>query len=125
MAHFAELDENNIVKRVIVVNNQELLDKDGKEQEILGQAFCMNLFGGRWVQTSYNGRIRNNFAGKGFTYNQSLDAFVSPKPYNSWILNEETAQWEAPVAYPTDADSDTYFTWDEDTTSWKVVEPAE
>lgn len=122
MAHFAELDENNIVKRVIVVNNQELLDKNGKEQEILGQAFCMNLFGGRWVQTSYNGNLRKNFAGKGFTYNESLDAFVPPKPYNSWILNEETAQWEAPVAYPTD---DQNYTWDEDTTSWKVLEPTE
>ena len=75
MAHFAELDENNVVLRVIVINNAELLDANGAEQEALGQAFCTNLLGGNWKQTSYNGNIRKNFAGVGFTYNPVLDEF--------------------------------------------------
>jgi hypothetical protein len=78
MAHFAELDENNVVLRVIVVNNTELLDADGAEQEALGQAFCINLLGGNWKQTSYNGNMRKNFAGQGFIYDPVLDEFVLP-----------------------------------------------
>lgn len=77
MAHFAELDKNNAVLRVIVVNNTELLDADGAEQEALGQAFCTNLLGGNWKQTSYNAAFRKNFAGVGFTYNPVLDEFNS------------------------------------------------
>ena len=76
MSHFAELDENNVVLRVIVVNNTELLDANGVEQEVLGQAFCTNLFGGNWKQTSYNGNIRKRYAGVGFTYDPTLDEFV-------------------------------------------------
>ena len=76
MSHFAELDENNVVLRVIVVNNTELLDANGVEQEALGQAFCTNLFGGNWKQTSYNGNIRKKYAGVGFTYDPTLDEFV-------------------------------------------------
>lgn len=76
MSHFAELDENNVVLRVIVVNNTELLDANGVEQETLGQAFCTNLFGGNWKQTSYNGNIRKRYAGVGFTYDPTLDEFV-------------------------------------------------
>ena len=76
MSHFAELDENNVVLRVIVVNNTELLDANGVEQEALGQAFCTNLFGGNWKQTSYNGNIRKRYAGVGFTYDPTLDEFV-------------------------------------------------
>lgn len=79
MAHFAELDENNVVLRVIVVHNNELLDADGVEQETLGQAFCTNLLGGNWKQTSYNGSFRKNYAGIGFTYDPTLDEFVQPK----------------------------------------------
>ena len=77
MAHFAELDENNVVLRVIVVHNNELLDADGVEQEALGQAFCTNLLGGNWKQTSYNGTFRKNFAGLGYTYDPVLDEFVA------------------------------------------------
>jgi hypothetical protein len=76
MAHFAKLDENNVVLQVIVVHNNELLDADGVEQEALGQAFCTNLLGGNWKQTSYNGNIRKNYAGVGFTYNPALDEFI-------------------------------------------------
>ena len=78
MAHFAEIGVDNIVLTVVVVHNNELLDSDGVEQESLGIEFCRTLFGGTWVQTSYNGNIRKNFAGKGFTYDSSKDAFIPP-----------------------------------------------
>jgi hypothetical protein len=119
MAHFAELGIDNIVLRVIVVNNQELLDEGGVEQESKGVDFCRTLFGGTWVQTSYNRTMRKNFAGKGFTYNSSLDAFIPPKPFNSWALNEETCVWEAPTPPPDDADR---YTWDEDSQTWIASE---
>jgi hypothetical protein len=115
MAHFAELDDNNIVKQVIVVHNNELLDESGNESEQKGIDFCINLFGGRWVQTSYNGNIRKNYAGQGYLYDPIRDAFVPPQPYPSWLLDEQTCQWEAPVAYPTDG---SLYSWNEETTSW-------
>ena len=118
MAHFAELGIDNIVQRVIVVHNNELLDGDGVEQESLGVAFCQGLFGGTWVQTSYNGNMRKNFAGNGYTYDSTRDAFIAPKPYASWVLNEETCRWEAPTPIPTDGQR---YQWNEDTTSWDVV----
>lgn len=95
MAHFAELDENNIVKQVIVVHNNELLDESGIESEQKGIDFCTNLLGGRWIQTSYNHNIRKNFAGPEFLYDPIRDAFITPKPTNgNWVLNEETCRWE-------------------------------
>jgi hypothetical protein len=118
MAHFAELDESNIVKQVIVVHNNELLDENGIESEAKGIEFCQSLFGGNWIQTSYNGNIRKNYAGVGMIYDESRDAFIAPKPFESWILNKETCLWEAPVPYPTD---DKFYTWDEPTTSWVEV----
>ncbi len=120
MAHFAEIGLNNKVLRVIVVDNKELLSKkyeDVTEYEEIGAEFCRNLFGGTWVQTSYNGNMRKNFAGAGFTYNSELDAFISPKPFESWVLNEDTCLWEAPVEMPQDDNS---YTWDEDSLSWQV-----
>lgn len=94
MAHFAELDETNIVKQVIVIHNNELLD-NGAESEAKGAAFCQSLFGGTWVQTSYNGNIRKNFAGIGFTYDPIRDAFIAPKPAEgNWELDEDTCQWK-------------------------------
>ena len=94
MAHFAEIDENNIVLRVIVVANEELLDSQNVEQEALGAAFCISLFGGgTWKQTSYNNNIRKNYAGVGYTFDQSRDAFIPPKPDGDWVLDEETCQW--------------------------------
>ena len=103
MAHFAELDENNVVIRVNVVNNSELF-VDGVESEEKGVQFLRDLYGNNanWKQTSYNGNFRKNYAGIGYTFNADLDAFVPPKPYASWVLNETTAQWEAPVAMPDD-----------------------
>lgn len=115
MAHFAELDENNVVLRVIVVGNADTSDANGVEKESIGAAFCERLFGGTWIKTSYNGNIRKNYAGIGSTYDSQRDAFIAPKPYTSWVLNEDTCTWDAPVAYPTDGKM---YSWDEETTSW-------
>ena len=117
MAHFAKL-ENNIVTQVIVVANQDILDENGQESEQKGIDFCSNLLGGTWIQTSYNGNIRKNYAGIGYKYDPALDAFIPPQPFASWVLDETTAQWKAPVAMPTD---DKLYTWDEDTTSWLEI----
>ena len=122
MAHFAKLDENNVVTQVIVVANKDTSDASGVEKEHIGAAFCERLFGGTWKQTSYNGNMRKNYAGIGFSYNADIDAFVPPKPFASWTLNNDTAQWEAPVAMPDDGQE---YAWNEETTSWDVVaEPA-
>lgn len=118
MAHFAEIDSNNVVLRVIVVSNKDTSDANGVEKEHIGAAFCERLFGGDWVQTSYNGTFRKNYAGIGFTYRADIDAFVSPQPYPSWVLNEGTAQWEAPVPYPDDGKR---YVWNENTLSWVEV----
>lgn len=118
MAHFAEIDENKEVIRIIVVNNEVLLDSNGDEQESLGVTFCNNLLGGTWKQTSYNNNIRKNYASIGFTYDSGRDAFIPPKPYASWVLNETTCQWEAPVAVPVD---DNMYEWNESTTSWDRI----
>ena len=117
MAHFAQLDQNNIVTQVIVVANEELLDND-IESESKGIEFCTNLLGGTWKQTSYNAKIRKNYAGVGYTYDETLDAFIPPKPFASWVLVEDTCQWKAPVDMPTD---DKKYSWDEPTTSWKEI----
>jgi hypothetical protein len=118
MAHFAELDENNVVKQVIVVHNNELLDENGNESEAKGIAFCVNLLGGTWIQTSYNGNIRKNFAGINFIYDPIRNAFIAPKPYDSWVLNENTCQWESLIPYPID---EKVYYWDEATTNWIEV----
>jgi len=114
MAHFAQLDEQNIVMQVIVVANQELL-QDGIESEEKGIAFCQSLLGGVWKQTSYNGNMRKNYAGIGYIYDSQRDAFIALQPYPSWTLVEETCRWIAPVAYPTDGK---LYNWDENTLSW-------
>ena len=117
MAHFAHLNETNQVIRVSVVNNDVITDSDGNEQEQLGVDFLTQLNSGLgwYKQTSYNGSFRKNYAGVGFTYDSTRDAFIPPQPFNSWTLNEDTCIYEAPVPYPTD---DLMYTWDEDTTSW-------
>lgn len=121
MAHFAQLDENNVVTQVIVVHNNELLD-NGVEREELGVAFCKSLFGAdtRWIQTSYNGNIRKNYAGVGYTYDTALDAFVTPKPeaFPSFVLDAELAQWVPPVPKPTDGKD---YAWSEKDQVWKEV----
>lgn len=126
MAHFAQLDENNVVTQVIVVSNNELLDASGQEREEMGIGFCQRLFGGNWKQTSYNHNFRKRYAGIGYTYNAELDAFVPPKPFASWVLDTEEANWKAPVAMPADAgqgDPPKRYYWNEDTTSWVEAVP--
>jgi hypothetical protein len=114
MAHFAKI-EDNLVTQVIVVDNSDILDGDGNESEALGVEICQNLLGGTWVQTSYNGNIRKNYAGIGYTYDSTRDAFIDPSPYASWVLNETTCKYEAPIAYPSDGK---HYKWNEETTSW-------
>jgi hypothetical protein len=114
MAHFAELDNNNVVLQVIVIDNKDTADANGVEKEHIGAAFCERLFGGNWKQTSYNGNIRKNYAGIGYTYREDIDAFVPPQPYSSWVLNNK-AQWEAPVPMPTD---DKMYSWNEEQQIW-------
>jgi hypothetical protein len=100
MAHFVELDNDNNVLKVIVVDNNDILDENGNESEEIGINFCTRLLGGIWKQTSYNGNFRKNYAGIGYKYDEERDAFIPPKPFESWILNEETCQWVAPIPYP-------------------------
>jgi hypothetical protein len=124
VAHFAEIGLNNTVLRVIVVHNNELLDEHGVEQEAKGAEFCRNLFGGTWVQTSYNGNKRKNYAGQGFTYDSTRDAFIPPKPFASWLLNEDTCQWYAPVPFPTDIGTPEAlkrYVWNEDAQQWDLL----
>jgi hypothetical protein len=114
MAHFAHI-ENNIVTQVIVVDNSDILDEQGNESEAVGIQFCTDLLGGTWVQTSYNGNIRKNYAGINYTYDNTRDAFIEPQPYPSWILDEDTCRYEAPIPYPTDG---LMYSWDEETLNW-------
>ena len=116
MAHFAQLDENNTVTQVIVVHNNDC-QINGVETEEAGVVFCKSLFGPttKWKQTSYNASIRKNYAGIGFTYDAQRDAFIPPRPYASWILNEETCQWQAPVPYPDDG---ARYAWSEESGAW-------
>jgi hypothetical protein len=122
MAHFAEIDPAGLVLRVVVVHNNELLDENGVEQEAKGTEFCRTLFGGTWLQTSYNGNKRKNYAGVGFTYDSQRDAFIPPKPFPSWVLDEATCHWKASVPYPTDNEQ---YAWDETTLSWSVTWPTQ
>lgn len=118
MAHFAEIGPDGVVQRIIVVNNSELLDESGVEQEAKGQEFCRSLLGGTWVQTSYNGKFRKNFAGIGYTYDSVRDAFIPPKPYQSWVLEEQACVWVAPVSAPEDGKP---YRWDEGAVSWVEI----
>jgi len=118
MAHFAQLNENNVVLQVIVVHNNDCKDENGNECEAVGAAFCQNLLGGNWKQTSYNANIRKNYAGIGYTYDSGRDAFIPEKPFASWVLNETYCKWEAPVPLPADEKN---YLWDESTISWIEV----
>lgn len=116
MAHFAELDENNIVKKVIVVNDNDCDGGEFPKSEESGINFCKSLLGQDtiWKQTSYNNNFRYNYAGIGFYYDEVNDAFISPKPFDSWVL-DNNFKWKAPVEYPND---DALYSWDEETLSW-------
>jgi hypothetical protein len=116
MAYFAQLDENNIVVNIIKIDNSDCL-LDGIEDELTGISFCNLLIPGIWIQTSYNDRIRKNYAGIGYSYDPELDAFIPPQPFTSWSLNEDTCQWVPPVPKPNEG----YYSWDDETTSWKEL----
>ncbi len=115
MAYFAQLDHNNVVLQVISINNKNAPDPF-PESELSGQAFMASLcLDGVWRQTSYNGNFRKNYAGIGYTYDPVRDAFIPPKPYLSWLLDENTCLWQPPVPYPTDGQD---YDWNEETKSW-------
>ena len=126
MAHFAKLGTGNIVEKVISINNAVITDSNGVEQEQLGVDFINKLYNTRdvWKQTSYNGNIRKNYAGVGYQYDQQRDAFIPPKPFNSWVLNETTCLWEAPVAKPEltqeQIDNNNYYSWNESIVNWEI-----
>jgi len=117
MAHFAKLDSENKVVHISVVDNWNCVDSNGNEREEIGIAYLKSIHGQDtiWKQTSFNGSIRKNFAGLDSTYDEGRDAFISPKPLNSWVLNETTCKWQPPVAKPTDNKK---YRWNEETTSW-------
>lgn len=119
MAHFAKLDDNNVVLEVNVVNNSDCGDLPFPESEPVGVAFLTYWSGGytNWKQTSYNHSFRKNYAGIGFVYDQTLDAFIPPKTFPSWLFNTDTCRWEPPIPYPTDGNM---YVWDEDTKSWII-----
>ena len=130
MASFAKIGSNNEVIEVLSVHNNELLDSNGVEQEINGIDFLTNLTGySVWKQTSYNTfsnthklngtPFRKNHAGIGYTYDKDRDAFIAPKPFDSWSLDEDTCIWEAPVAMP---DDDNMYTWNETNQTWDLIE---
>ena len=115
MAHFAKLDDNNIVVDVLVVNNDVILKADGTESELKGKQFLNATFGeSKWVQTSYNSNFRKQYAGIGYKYDSINDVFIAPKPFSSWTL-DDNFDWQAPTPYPNDGD---IYIWDEETTSW-------
>ena len=121
MAHFAKLGVGNIVETVEVVSNNVLLDKNGKEQEELGVNFLREFYNephAQWFQTSYNYNFRKNYAGIGFTYDTERNAFIAPKPYNSWTLNETTCMWDPPVPRPESGS----YSWNETTKQWDLDE---
>tara|TARA_R110000737_G_scaffold134607_1_gene165956 strand:- start:325 stop:717 length:393 start_codon:yes stop_codon:yes gene_type:complete len=130
MAHFAKIGLNNKVINVVAVDNRNLEDSNGIEQEQNGINFLESITGwSLWVQTSYNTikgihklngtPLRKNYAGIGYTYDEDRNAFIPKKPFNSWLLNETTCQWEAPVAKP---NNNNLYTWNETTTNWDIVE---
>jgi hypothetical protein len=120
MANFAKLDDQNIVLDVNVVNNETINNLPFPESEPVGIAFLTEWSGGytNWKQTSYNANFRKNYAGIGYTYDATLDAFIAPSPYPSWLLNLDTCQWEPPVPYPTD---NKIYSWDEEAQQWVEV----
>ena len=121
MAHFTKI-EDGIVVQVLVIDNNDITDENGDEQESLGIALCNKLYGdATWVQTSYNNNFRKQYAGKGYTYDSVKDKFICPQPFASWALDEND-DWQAPIPYPEDDESLRKYYWDEDTTSWKELE---
>ena len=123
MAYFAKLGTGNIIEQVISINNDVITDANGVEQEQLGVDFINKLYNTRdvWKQTSYNRTFRKNYAGIGYHYDQARDAFIEPKPFNSWVLNEDTCTWEAPVDMPTtELENNQCYSWNESIKNWEI-----
>ena len=126
MAHFAELDENNVVKQVIVVSNQDILDSNGNENEEVGVNFCKGLFGQNtiWKQTSYNNNFRCRYAGIGMIYKDEYDVFITSSPHPSWVLNTETYEWYSPIPEPELTEEQIeqryYYEWNEAEQTWDL-----
>ena len=118
MAHFARIDENNIVTQVIVVADSDCGGGQYPESDPIGAAFCNKLLGGTWKQTSYNNNFRKRYAGIGYTFDAENDMFIAPQPYASWTLDAE-GDWQPPVAMPDDGNP---YVWNEETQSWDAVE---
>ena len=130
MAHFAQLDENNVVTQAIVVSNEDTSDVNGNEVEEIGVAFCKKLLGAdtNWKQTSYNNNTRVRYAGIGYTYNEELDAFIPPKPFESWTLDNSTADWvspagSAPALTEAEIEARSFYRWDEEGGAWVLETP--
>ena len=129
MAHFAKLDIFKKVIKVLVVDDKDTQDKNGNEKESIGAKYLHDGFGGTWVRTSYNTLsgvhklggtpFRKNFAGIGYTYDDTRDSFIPPKHFKSWTLNEDTCQWDPPTPYP---DDEKMYDWNEGTTSWEEIQ---
>jgi len=132
MAHYAEIDALQRVIRVLVVDDADTKGKEGNEADSIGMKYLNDAFGGTWLRTSYNTHegvhslggtpFRKNYAGIGYTYDQTRDAFIPPKPFPSWLLNGDTCLWDAPTPRPEDGKSRWMYSWDEETLSWKGVE---
>tara|TARA_Y100000296_G_C5130616_1_gene235343 strand:+ start:670 stop:1035 length:366 start_codon:yes stop_codon:yes gene_type:complete len=120
MAHFARIDKNNIVQSVHVVDNENLLNEHGKEEEVFGIVYLNKVHGVgfTWVQTSYNSNFRKQYAGVGFTYDKTNDVFIAPQPFPSWTLNA-SFDWQPPTAMPDDGK---FYSWNEDTTTWDEMD---
>jgi hypothetical protein len=119
MAHFAKLDNQNIVTDVVTVNNVVLIDETGQENEALGIEFLAGIYNwANWKQTSYNNKFRKHYAGINFAYEATLDAFIPPKPYPSWLLNTETCLWQPPIPMPDDGKR---YMWDEEDQKWVLI----
>ena len=121
MATFARIDKNNIVKSIHEVDDEHLLNEEGKEEEVFGIVYLNNILGVgfTWIQTSYTGVFRKNYGRVGDTYDETRDAFISPKPYPSWTLNEDSCQWEPSEARPDDRKD---YKWNEDNETWDLAE---
>ena len=116
MAHYAFLDENNIVTEVIVgIDETELIE------ELSPEIWYGNFRNQTCIRTSYNGNIRKNYAGIGYSYDEERDAFIPPKPFNSWLLDEEICQWQSPVPYPSEVPEGSFYIWNEDIVNWEEI----
>ncbi len=126
MAHFAEIDTNNEVLRVLVVDNENVMDENGNESEEIGIKFLQNIFGEdtKWVQTSYNSNFRFRYAGIEMIYDEKLDVFLPPKPYQSWVLNNNTYDWDSPIPEPElteeQKNEKAYYEWNEELVDWEL-----